>query len=84
MRRKTAVGLLCTVAAPTVLAGAASGLLRLQAGCAAPRVHRGGGRIGRPGDPHGLRTARVHHRLGRRLAQRGLLHRCLPHRGFLC
>lgn len=32
MRRKTAVGLLCTVAAPTVLAGAASGLLRLQAG----------------------------------------------------
>lgn len=32
MRRKTAVGLLCTVAAPTLLAGAASGLLRLQAG----------------------------------------------------
>lgn len=32
MRRKTAVGLLCAVAAPTVLGGAASGLLRLQAG----------------------------------------------------
>ncbi len=32
MRRKTAVGLLCTVAVPTTLAAAASGLLRLQAG----------------------------------------------------
>ncbi|SMY12359.1 G-D-S-L family lipolytic protein [Brevibacterium jeotgali] len=32
MRRKTAVGLLCTVAGPALLAGAASGLLRLQAG----------------------------------------------------
>lgn len=52
MRRKTAVGLLCTVAAPTLLAGAASGLLRLQAG----RLRRAFAAAADASDAPGTRT----------------------------
>lgn len=52
MRRKTAVGLLCTVAAPTLLAGAASGLLRLQSG----RLRRAFAAAADASDAPGTRT----------------------------